>query len=159
MFKKRIINYLSILTLTLSIALPNKKAEAAILLSATGAGNAVVIGVVASSIATVGLGVISELQGSAIIPVGLAMLTGVTLLFLDEETHSFFEFKTIPPYLMRELEWMIEIKANITNNDINGIKEIIFSNTEVDELFQLADEETSLEELNHLRLILTEPTL
>lgn len=76
------------------------------------------------------------------------------LLVLDDNSYRVQEFKTIPPYMIDEIRYQVEAKANFVEEQ-NGIKQVVFSHAEVDELFRLADESVSAEELESLREAMT----
>lgn len=143
-------------TIALISLTPVKKAEAGTVLMATayatGGTGLMVLGGNLAGIAAPVAGVIGMLHERSFIWVALG------LLVLDE-TSQIKEFKTLPPYLVNELEGQTIVKAEMVVANEKGIKEVVFTHEEVDAIFELADEETSIDELELLRSMLTTKTL
>lgn len=69
------------------------------------------------------------------------------------------EFKTIPSYLIQRVKDQFKINAEAFDANENGMKDVVFTSEEVDELFLLADESTDSSELERLRISLTSKAL
>lgn len=159
--------FLSVLLIT-TVILPPKKADAGIILITGGAAIPAVIaiagGIGMSSLSFMlyaDCGYNDESRFEIFIcrfgyPLG--MLAGVGLVVLDEEG-SPNEFKTIPSYLIEEVKSQAVVKGDDIKADPQGLKLVPFTDQEVDQIFELADESTSQSELDQLRAIMTEPKI
>jgi hypothetical protein len=160
--KKFIMKSMVLALVISSLLAPVKKAEAGVTLVSGGtalvgvlaiAGGAGISGTSLLGFAFCGFG--ANKEECQLVTGGLTVL-GLGLIVLDDEGNQ-NEFKTIPSYLLDEVKAQAMVKGESVKADKNGHKFVQFSDTEVDDLFMLADEFTSGEELQQLRTVLTAP--
>jgi hypothetical protein len=153
--KKFIMKSMVLALVISSLLAPVKKAEAGVTLVS---GGTALVGVLAIA---GGAGISgTSLLGFAFCGFGAnkeecQLVTGGLTVLDDEGNQN--EFKTIPSYLLDEVKAQAMVKGESVKADKNGHKFVQFSDTEVDDLFMLADEFTSGEELQQLRTVLTAP--
>lgn len=152
MLTRKLFLALSILAVTASLMTPIKKAEAGLLIPAGGLTGGLMLLAGGAMMLPAGM-MISE-DPSDGFPIALLSL-GVALIVLDEEAKVNENFNTIPSYLLQEIQDQSTIKADFFKSNPDGVKEIVFTHAEVDEIFELADETTSQDQLESLREILT----
>lgn len=148
MLKRKLCTLMATAVIASSSMMPVKQAEAGVLL---GGAAGIVLGV--SGIA---YGAICGDDCGFGSTLNLGVVIG--LVILDENEQPLRAFDTIPSYLFQEIQDQASLKSEFL--DLNqGFKEVVFTHKEVDELFELADDTTSLEQLDHLRDILTSSSL
>lgn len=153
---------LTVLAMAVAIAtsamMPVKKAEAGAFIPVVG-GGIVLVGISAGFVGAMtmtGSFCWEDCNGETEIGLGLLItMAGIGLIVLDENTQSNEAFNTIPPYLLQEVQDQAAMKAEALSVDENGLREVVFTHEEVDEIFELADESTLLDQLDNLREILT----
>jgi hypothetical protein len=149
-----------------SVLMPMKKADAGVVLIGGGspivgvlaiAGGAGLSGLSFMSYMFCGFAGNSKEVAACATVSGLGFFSGIGLIVLDEEG-SEKKFDTIPAYLLDEVKSQAIAKGESMAMNSDGMKVVQFSDSEVDELFLMADEFTSNEELAALRSVLTSPT-
>lgn len=147
---KKMTSLLMIMTITASLMLPSKKAEAGIIIGSPAVAVLAIIPFITGTMTVAeGSDFLSEKWGWTLL--GLGFAAGI----LDNNTTTNQQLNTIPSYLLQEIQDRALLKSQMMKADQNGIKEVIFTNEEVDEIFELADENTSIEQMNILRQALT----
>ena len=152
MFNFKKLNVLVAVFILFTTLMPAKKAEAGIII-----GSPVVAVLAVLPFVT---GTMTLAQGSDLFKNndawGWTLLgIGIAVVVLDNNTTTDKNLNSIPPYMLQEIQDQASLKAHKMEAGENGIKEVIFSHAEVDEIFDLADENTSPAQLEILRQALT----
>lgn len=157
MNKKKLLSLFTVAAILGALSIPTKKAEAGVILSSPLLGLA--------GIAVGGTGLFLQVFNEQandesltlreqIAPLKKYLIASMAIFILDsnEQNNS---FDTVPSYLIQEIKDQAAIKGELIEANQDGIKEVIFNHDEIDEIFELADESTSLEQLDNLRDLLT----
>ncbi len=151
--KAFLIPFLALTIFCATISLSTPKAEAGIIGVCTGTPAAAVMILGGIGLVALGAGGL-DYAGSAIF-----MLVGVFGIVVGEENSVVAAdemFQTVPTYLFDEMNAMALEKLEMVEETKEGLKIATFTEHEVDELFTLANDNTSKDELAKLRLLLTE---
>lgn len=161
MNKNKLLSIFTVAAILGALTMPTKKAEAGVILSAPllgiggiALGGGALIVLASSERANDNALTLNERLG----PMKKYLMASMALFVLDAEEAG-NPFDTIPTYLMQEIKDQAAIKAELIEANADGLKEVVFSNAEVDELFDLADSDVSLDQLDELRNFLTTTTL
>ena len=159
--KKNLLSFIAIAAVLGSLILPTKKAEAGVILAspllglsgiALGGGSLVIY-------ATTERANDQALTlNERISPLKKYLIASMALFILDSEKEALL-FETVPDYLIQEIKDQAAYKAEALEANDDGIKEVVFTHAEVDDIFVLADTDTSQEELDNLRELLTTQSL
>jgi hypothetical protein len=151
------------LILTISVTLiPTKKADAGVILMAgtLGSETSVLITIAGAALMIEGIAGPITCRGNlkCILSSPFTAVAGLLYFTLDNEVEEFEnQFETIPSYIFDEIEQMAIMKEDQAIEHQEGIKEVVFTNDEVDSVFELLDERVDQAEVANLRELLLEP--
>lgn len=154
---------LTIAIILSTLTVPTQKANAGVILSPSGVGvSFIIVGLVAAGgggapVLVINSGMRRDSSAPTNAILGALFAIGTALFIVDAEEPKVIEkdFETIPKYIFDEIEELVLMKRESGTNLDNEYVEVVFTNDEVNELYELIDDSVDYSELAQLRKILT----
>ncbi len=147
--------FLSLTIMIGAMTFTPQKAEAGIITVAASGGTTLGLLFIGSGAVLGTIGTVKAINSSGMYDIsGIgSILLGGTILVLDSDNLKPIQknFSSIPQYIFDE----IEVMTNSKRTEENSNDEIIFSQVEVDDLFQTLDNSSEVSQVEELRTLLT----